>query len=86
MYTTKTSLGKGGRLVIPARYRKALGLREGDEVILRLEGDGLRILTVRHALLSAQKLLRRYVPAGRSLAAELIAHRRQEARREQARP
>jgi len=78
----KTSIGKGGRLVIPASYRRALGLREGDEVIVRLEADGVRILTVQQALQSAQKLVRRYVPTGRSLAKELIAQRREDARRE----
>jgi len=78
----KTLIGKGGRLVIPASYRKALGLREGDEVIVRLESDGVRILTVRQALQGAQKLVRQYVPTGRSLAKELIAQRREDARRE----
>jgi bifunctional DNA-binding transcriptional regulator/antitoxin component of YhaV-PrlF toxin-antitoxin module len=65
----------------PASYRKALGLREGDEVIVLLEADGVRILTVRQALQGAQKLVRQYVPAGRFLARELIAQRREDARR-----
>jgi len=77
----KRSIGKGGRLVIPASYRKALGLREGDQVIVRLEADGVRILTVRQALQGAQKLFRQYVSPGRSLARELIAQRREDARR-----
>jgi AbrB family looped-hinge helix DNA binding protein len=72
----KKTIGKGGRLVIPASYRRALGLHEGDEVIVRLEAGGVRILIVRHALQSAQKLIRQYVPTGRSLARELIAQRR----------
>lgn len=78
----RTTVGRGGRIVIPARYRESLGLREGDEVILSLEGEGLRILTARQALRRAQALLRRYVPKGRSLARELVAQRREEARRE----
>jgi len=75
-------MGKGGRLVIPAAYRKALGLREGVEVVVRLEGDELRILTFRQALRRAQDVVGRHVPKGRSLAVELIAHRREEAKRE----
>lgn len=75
-------IGEGGRLVIPAPYRQALGVREGDKVILQLEEAGLRILTPDQALRRAQMLVRRYVPAGRSLADELIAERRQEARRD----
>lgn len=78
----KTSMGKGGRIVIPAAYRKALGLREGVEVVVRLEGDELRILTFRQALRRAQELVSRHVSKGRSLAAELIAQRRGEAKRE----
>ncbi len=35
MQDTKTRLGENGRLVIPAPYRKALGLQTGDEVVLR---------------------------------------------------
>jgi AbrB family looped-hinge helix DNA binding protein len=33
----KTTIREGGRLVIPAAYRKALGLKPGDEVLLVLE-------------------------------------------------
>lgn len=75
-------IGEGGRLVIPAPYRQALGVGEGDMVSLRLEDGELRILTPRQALRRAQVLVRRYVPAARSLADELIAERQQEARRD----
>lgn len=75
-------IGEGGRLVIPASYRQALALKEGQEVIIRLEEGELRILTPHHALQRAQTLVRRHVPATRSLADELIEERRQEARRE----
>lgn len=75
-------IGEGGRLVIPASYRQALALKEGEEVIIRVEEGELRILTPHHALQRAQMLVRRHVPATRSLADELIEERRQEARRE----
>jgi AbrB family looped-hinge helix DNA binding protein len=78
----KTYIGQGGRLVIPAHYRRLLGLRAGDEVILRLDKGELRILTHRLALEHAQSLVRRYVAKERSLARELIAERRAEAARE----
>lgn len=42
----KTKLGYGGGLVIPAPYRKALGLKPGDEVVLALEEGELRGVTV----------------------------------------
>jgi AbrB family looped-hinge helix DNA binding protein len=65
------------RTVIPAEYRKALGLNPGDEVVLLLEEGGIRILTPREAARRAQAVVRGYSPAGRRLADELIAERRQ---------
>ena len=78
----RVAIGEGGRIVIPASYRQALNLNEGDEIILQLADGELRLLTAEEALRRAQELVRRYVPAGRSLAEELIEERRQEARRE----
>lgn len=82
MMQVKTRVGEGGRIVIPAEYRQALGLKVGDEVILRLEDDQVHILTLRQAIRRAQELVSRYVPQGRSLADELIAERRLEAENE----
>ena len=38
-------LGGGGRIVIPAEYRKALGLRPGDDVWLSMEDGDVRLST-----------------------------------------
>jgi AbrB family looped-hinge helix DNA binding protein len=78
MTQVKAKLGEGGRIVIPAEYRQALGLQVGDEVILRLEGRELRIYTLNQAIRRAQELVNRYIPKERSLADELIAERRSE--------
>ena len=77
----KTIIREGGRLVIPAAYRKALGLKPGDEVLLTLEDGEIRVVSTRQAIARAQTLLRRYVPKGRSLSEELIKERREEASR-----
>jgi AbrB family looped-hinge helix DNA binding protein len=74
-----TRVSEDGRVVIPAEYRKALGLKPGDEVVLLLEEGGIRILTPHEAARRAQALVRSYIPAGRKLADELISERRQEA-------
>ncbi|MDR7497023.1 MAG: AbrB/MazE/SpoVT family DNA-binding domain-containing protein [Armatimonadota bacterium] len=79
---SRVVIGEGGRIVIPAPYRDALGVREGDELRVRLDGGELRLTTPRHALRRAQQALRRHVPADRSLADELVAERRLEAERE----
>lgn len=78
MMEFKTKLTEGGRIVIPAEYRQALGLRVGDELILRLEDGEVRIFTARQAIKRAQELVRHYIPQTRSLADELIADRRKE--------
>ena len=72
-------LGENGRLVIPATYRKRMGVSPGDKLILRYEDGALKIMTPRQAVRFAQSLVRRYVSEERSLADELIAERRQEA-------
>jgi AbrB family looped-hinge helix DNA binding protein len=76
MTAFKTKLAEGGRIVIPAEYRQALGLHVGDELILRLEDGEVRIFSSRQAIKRAQELVRRYIPQNRSLADELIAERR----------
>jgi len=40
---TRTRVSQNGRVVIPASFRKALGINVGDEVVLRIEDDELRI-------------------------------------------
>jgi antitoxin PrlF len=82
MSRTLAKLGEGGRLVIPAEYRKALGVEVGDELVLVLEEGSVRMLTSREAIRRAQAVVRSYVPEGKSLSDELIAQRRRESRLE----
>ena len=81
MSELKTRIREGGRLVIPAAYRKALGLKPGDEVVLVLEEGEIRVVGTRQAVARAQALVRRYVPKGRPLSQELIQERREESAR-----
>ena len=75
-------INENGRVVIPAEFRKALGVGAGDEIVLRMEEGELRITTMKQRIARAQKLTRKYVKPGVSLADELIAERRAAARRE----
>ena len=82
MESVRAHVGKGGRLVLPARYRHALQLRPGDEVVLVLEDNELRLVPSSQAVKKAQALVRQFVPASRRLAKELIQDRRRESGRE----
>jgi AbrB family looped-hinge helix DNA binding protein len=79
---TKTRVNENGRVVIPASFRKALGINIGDEVVLRIQDDELRITTQRQRIQRAQRRARRYLKPGESLVGELLAERRKAAERE----
>lgn len=81
MNTRSARLTKSGRIVIPAEFRRELGLQTGDEVILRLIDGEVRIRTRREAIKEAQAIVRKHVKKSRSLAEELKTERRAEAHR-----
>lgn len=83
--TTRIRLGEGGRIVIPAAHRKALGVEPGDRMTISFVDGGLRITTWKQALARLQEEFRRAIPPDVSLSEELIADRRREAAREAAR-
>ena len=77
-----TKVGKNGSIRLPEEYQLALGVREGDQVVLRMQDGEVVITTSDQAIRRLQQLVRERVPSGRSLADELIADRRAEAERE----
>ena len=79
---TKVQMRSGGRLVVPANLRKALKIKTGDEIIVRLENDSIRLIPMHQAVSLAQMIVKQYAPQGISLVDELIKARRQEAGRE----
>jgi AbrB family looped-hinge helix DNA binding protein len=75
-------VNENGRVVIPASFRKRLGIRAGDELLVRMEDDELRITTLQRNIARAQRLVRKHLKPGASLVDELIAERREAARKE----
>ncbi len=73
-------LGAQGRVVIPAPIRKTLEFRPGDTLVARVEDD--------HLVIEKPESVERRIRSrfrnsrARSLADELLAERREEARRE----
>lgn len=76
----RVRLGPQGRLVVPAPIRKALGFQPGDRLVACVDNE--RLVVEKSDVV--ERRLRAYFRKfkGRSLADELIAERREEARRE----
>lgn len=77
---------KAGRFVVPARFRKQMGWEFGDKLTLEVVENELRVVSIRQAILSAQEMVARRVPAGVSLVDELLEDRKNEVRRDEASP
>lgn len=75
-------LGDRGRLVLPAEIRKRLNLHEGDELVVTVQPDGSLRLTSPGQIVRETRGLYQTRAGRRSLADELIADRRAEAKRE----
>ncbi|MBA3812797.1 MAG: AbrB/MazE/SpoVT family DNA-binding domain-containing protein [Caulobacteraceae bacterium] len=72
----------GGRMAAPADMRRALGVSDGDPVVMRIVGGELRLRPARDVLNVIQARLRRYISKDVVLSDELIADRRAAADRE----
>jgi bifunctional DNA-binding transcriptional regulator/antitoxin component of YhaV-PrlF toxin-antitoxin module len=71
-----------GRVVIPAAFRRRLGVENGGDVQLSWDGNGLRVRSQKAVIREVQEIVARYNKDGRSLVDELIAERRAEAEKE----
>jgi AbrB family looped-hinge helix DNA binding protein len=83
MPSRHVKIAPGGRVVLPAEFREALGVSVGDSVVIELKDGELRLRSLDAAIKRVQETVRKYVPEGVSLADELIRERREEAAREE---
>ncbi|WP_081631097.1 AbrB/MazE/SpoVT family DNA-binding domain-containing protein [Aureimonas ureilytica] len=60
MSATKGKIVEGGRVILPAAFRKAMGVTKGDTVIIELHGEEVRIRPAKVALRRLQDKLRAY--------------------------
>jgi len=82
MNSQRGKLVSGGRLQVPAEIRRALGLADGDPVLMRIVDGELHVRPLHNALSMVRSRLRAHIPHGVSLSDELIADRRQASERE----
>ena len=81
--SVEVNLGRQGRLVIPAALRRSLGFEEGDTLVAHEEAGRL-VLEKPETIKQRLKARFAQVPNDRSLVDELIAERREEAKKEAA--
>jgi antitoxin PrlF len=72
-------MAANGRVVIPAKVRSELGIAEGETFVVEVENGVIKLVPFAEVIRRVQAEIRRYIPAGRSLADELIEERRREA-------
>jgi len=75
----RVRIAAGGRIVIPAEIRQSLGVREGDELLIIREGDGIRMTTVLQTAKEVQAFFEQFKKPGESVVDEFLAERREEA-------
>ncbi len=76
MNVQRGKIVSGGRLQLPADVRRALGVKDGDSVVLEMKDGELRVRSYDIALANARAILRKYIPEDVILSDELIADRR----------
>jgi hypothetical protein len=82
LYPTKARLELDGRVAVPQAFWRAVGIKENEAVMISIEGDAIRLMSLPASIRRAQELVRRFVPEGVSLVDELLAERREETKRE----
>jgi AbrB family looped-hinge helix DNA binding protein len=82
MFDYRAKISGNGRVVIPADCRQALELQKGDEVIFRVTGNVITLLSVKQALKEAQQLVKKHNKKKLRLSEELIKMRREEGKHE----
>lgn len=78
----RVPIDDAGRVVVPARIRKVLGIKGGQELTISLEDDVIKLQTVQAAIERAQAIARRKRKSSGSVVDEFIAERRAEAAKE----
>jgi AbrB family looped-hinge helix DNA binding protein len=79
----KAPLSPNGRIVIPAAIRQEMGFAAGDTLLMDVEDGILRIESYPARIRRIQREVAKYVKPGVLASDELIAERREEARREE---
>ncbi len=75
-------VAQNGRMVLPKPVRDALGMVDGGTVLLSVEGDEVKLTSIRQSIKRAQDLYRQYAATDMSVD-DFLKERRAEALREE---
>jgi AbrB family looped-hinge helix DNA binding protein len=75
-------INESGRVLIPVSIRKEMNLNAGDDLLMEVEDGVLRIESYRARIRRIQEEFRQFTKPGVLASDQLIAERRDEARRE----
>lgn len=78
----RAKIFKGGKIIIPALYRKQLLLSEGQELLIDVQDDKIVISSLNATLKRIREKVNQHHPSDVSLVDQLIANRRLEASHE----
>ena len=76
----KSKIVKGGKISIPAIYRKSLHLKEGDEIVFSLNNNELTLIPIKANLQRVREMVNQYHGPNISLVDKLITERRADAK------
>jgi AbrB family looped-hinge helix DNA binding protein len=76
-------MAANGRLCVPAKFRKALGLEEGGMVVLSLQDGEVRIRPIGVVLAEVQAMVAPYLKASGDTVEQFLADKRAEVAREE---
>jgi bifunctional DNA-binding transcriptional regulator/antitoxin component of YhaV-PrlF toxin-antitoxin module len=78
MFTYKTCIGEGGRVIIPAKIRKTANLSIGQGIIIQVENGEVKISSYHARLKNIQAIVKSYTEDKGSLVDKLLELRKEE--------
>lgn len=79
---TMVRVAENGRLSLPSKYRRMVGLEDGGVVVVRVEDGEIRIRPVQAVVEELQEVARRYFAGSGETVERFLTDRREEALRE----
>ena len=75
-------MSENGRVLLPAAIRREADIRPNEVLTVRVDDEGVHLLTRRQAIKRAQNIVRKYTKGRKGLVEEFLRERREEAARE----